>query len=235
MVADPVAVVDDVDVREHHALGESGGSRGVLHVHHVVGRNGFLAELVGVLGDFQRQRENFGQGVHAAVLFRAEEEHAPQVGQFLDLEHAALLAAQLGEHLVGGRHEVMVAHAFDDEQVFALGLLEQIAQFGIAVVGVHRDEDGPDPGRGEHQGQPVGDVGGPHGDLFALLHADGHEPLRHLVHARRKLGPCLPQIAVRMDHGVVVGKAGCRILQKLTERQLLHCKVVHVGTPGNQV
>ena len=235
MVADPIAVVDDVHVRQHHALGEARRPGRVLHVHHVIGRNGRLAAFVFLIRDISGEGKEFRQGIHAPVLVRTKEKHALQVRQPLDFEHPAPLAAQFGEHLIRGSNKIVVAHAVDDEEVLAFRLLQQVTQFRFAVIGVYRDQNGPDAGRGEHEGHPMRHVGRPYGNLLALLYADGHQASGHIVHTRRKLGPRLPQLAVRVDHGVGIGKTGRRILQKLAQRQFLHCKIAHVRTPKKQI
>ena len=235
MVADPVAVVDDVHVRQHHALGETRRPGRVLHVHHVIRRNGRLAAFVCLIRDIPGAGKDFRQGVHAPVPVRAKEKHALQVREILDLKHPAPLPAQFWEHLICGSDEIVVANAVDDEKVFAFRLLQQVTQFRFAVIGVYRDQNGPDAGRGEHEGHPMRHVGRPYGNLLALPHADGHQASGHIVHTRRKLRPRLPQLAVRVDHGVGIGKTGRRILQKLAQRQLLHCKIVHVRTPKKQI
>ncbi len=231
MKADPVAVVDDIDVGEHHALGKARGPGRILHVHHVIGRNGSLAPLISLVAHVSGQAEDLGQGIHAPVFFGPQKEDPLEVGQGFHLQHTAFLAAQLGDDLIGGGDEVVIPHPFNNEEIFGFGLLEQIEEFRIAVVGVYGDEHRADARGSKHERQPMRDVGSPDGDLFSLLYAESHEPPSHRIHTVGEFRPRLTQVAIRMDNGVVVGKTGGGIFQKLAQRQLLHGKLFHRKLP----
>lgn len=151
------------------------------------------------------------------MLFRAQKTDPLQVRQLGAAQVAAPLGAQLGHDLVECGDIVMVAQVVDEEDVFAFGLAQQVAQLVFAVIGVHREQNGPDLGRGELQGHPVGHVGGPDRHFFALLHAQRHEPLGELVHHVGEFPPGQAVVAVGVDNGLPVGKAGHGMIENLPQ------------------
>ena len=171
VAADPVAVEAHAHMGQHDALGEARGAGGILHVDGVPGVQAVLPGLVlGIIGH-DGHGQNLGHGIHAAMLLRAQETDAPQMRQAREAEPVAALVAQLGGQSVERVDVIMVAQAVHDEDVLALRLVEQVFELVFAIVGVDRDQDGPDLGRGELQGHPVGHVAGPDGHLFPFLHA----------------------------------------------------------------
>ena len=119
----------------------------------------------------------------------------------------------------------MVAQAVDEKDVLAFRLLQQIAQLMFAIIGVYREQHGPDLGRGELQGHPVGHIGGPDRHLFAFPHAQGHEAPGELVHHIRELTPGLAVVAVGVDKGLPVGKTGHGIVKNLPQGPLAQFKL----------
>ena len=171
VAADPVAVEAHAHMGQHDALGEARGAGGILHVDGVPGVQAVLPGLIlGIIGH-DGHGQNLGHGIHAAMLLRAQETDAPQMRQAREAEPVAALVAQLGGQSVERVDVIMVAQAVHDEDVLALRLVEQVFELVFAIVGVDRDQDGPDLGRGELQGHPVGHVAGPDGHLFPFLHA----------------------------------------------------------------
>ena len=112
----------------------------------------------------------------------------------------------------------MIAQAVDEEDVLAFGLLQQIAQLVLPIVGVHGQQDGADLGGGELQRHPVRHVGGPDGDLFPFPHAQRHQALGEVVHHFGKFPPGLAVVAVGIDHGVPVREARHGLVQDLAQR-----------------
>ena len=104
-----------------------------------------------------------------------------------------------------------------DKQVLGFRLLEQVGQLILAVVGVYGEQNGPDFGRGEHQGHPVGHVVGPQGHLVAFFNAQAHQSLGQFIHRVFKFRPCLAVVAVHIDHRVSIRKPGHRIVQNLPQ------------------
>ena len=86
------------------------------------------------------------------------------------------------------------------------------------VVGVERQQDGADFGGGEHQHDPMRNVGGPERDLFAAFYPERHQSLGDHIHFFAKFKPGKPEIAVGIDDGVVFSAAGDGLIEQLTER-----------------
>lgn len=113
--ADPVAVVADVVVGQHDALGESGGARGVLHVHHVVGTEVCLARPVGRIVHHGAHRQDLGDGAHAPVLLGAQESDAFEMRIGWAAQAIARLGFELRHAFVEGLNVIDVAEAVDQE------------------------------------------------------------------------------------------------------------------------
>ena len=163
------------------------------------------------------QQEDFGGVVHAAVFLLPHIDHVPHIGESFALEVSALAGAQLGQHGVGHLHEVAILFAVDNAQGVHVRVLAEVFQFGLLVVGVHRDIDGAYLGAGVEQGEPVGHVGGPDAHVRATLHADGDEALGHVVHATVELAPGETQVAVGVNDVFFVGGGFGPVFQPLAE------------------
>ena len=154
------------------------------------------------------------------MFFVAEEENPFEVGKALTLQAAAFLGFEFRHQLVNGLQVVRVHVAVDDEQVFSLGLLQQIGQLGVFVIGVHGEQHGADLGRGKLQRHPVRDVGGPDSHLFPFSHAQGHEPLGQLVHHIAELPVGHAKTTVHIDQSFVVRIAPDGFVQQLPQGNL---------------
>ena len=74
---------------------------------------------------------------------------------------SSLRGAQLGQHGVGHLHVVAVERAVGDAQRVQVGVVGEVFQFVLFVVGVDGNQHGAYLGRGKEKGEPVGHVGGP--------------------------------------------------------------------------
>ena len=75
---------------------------------------------------------------------------------------SALAGSQFGQHLVGHLYVVALPRAVGYAQCVHVGVLAQIFQFRLFVVGVHGDKYGTNLCGGIEEGEPVGNVGGPY-------------------------------------------------------------------------
>ena len=224
---DPVAVEPHAHMGEHDPARKARGSGGILHVDGVMRvQRGLACLIVGLVGH-DGERQDFGHGKHAPVLFRAEKADAAQVRKTAAAQPpGARLDAQFRRDAVERLNEVVVAQTADEKDRLALRLAEHIAQLVFAIIGVHREQDGANARRGELERYPPGHVGGPDGHLFALLDAQGHEPPGETVHQVVELAPGQAVAPVRIDERVPVGKAGRRMRQDLAERPLSQDKIL---------
>ena len=204
-VADAPAVVEDVVVGEHDALGEAGGAGRVLHVDDVVAGEGGLCILEDGVGLVVADEHEFGGGIHAAVFFLADVADEFELGIRLGAEVAAGELLEFGDELVDGLDVVDVAEAVDEAEHAHVGLAQDVVEFLGLVGGVDGDEDGAGFGAGELEGEPVGDVFGPDADVVALADADGEEALGEAVDAVVELAVGPAEVAVGVDDEVVVG------------------------------
>ncbi len=223
---DPVAVKPHAHMGEHDPARKARGAGGILHVDGIMRVQRILARpVVGFVGH-DGERQDLGHGEHAPVFFRAEKADAAQMRKAAAAKPpGARLDAQLRRDGVERPDEVVVAQAADEEKVLALRLAEHIAQFVLAVIGVHREQDGADAGRGELERYPPGHVGGPDGHFFALLDAQGHESPGKAIHQVAELAPGQAVAAIRIHQGVPVGKAGHRMVKDPAERPFPQDKV----------
>ena len=211
------AVVGDVVVGQHDALGEARGAAGVLHVHHVVARH-LRLQLFQPRGvHVVAQQEQLVGGVHAAVFLLAHVDHVAHLGEAFAPQVPALAGAQFGQHRVGHLDEVAVLLAVDDAEGVHVRVLAEVFQFCLFVIGVDRHIHGPYLGAGIEQGEPVGHVGGPDAHVRAAGDADGDEPARHVVHAPVELAPREAQVAVGVDDVFFVRGGHGPMFQPLAE------------------
>ena len=215
-VADHLAVVDDVVVGQHHALGEAGGAGGVLHVAHVVDIHGggHAADLLH--GRAGRVLQGLLPG-HGAGHAEAHGNHVSQERQALAVQRlTGLVAGQLRAQLAHDLLIVGIAVALDHHQGVGVGLAQQVLGLVDLVGGVHRHEHRADLRGGPEGEEPLGHVGGPDGHLAAGAHAQAHQRPGELVHV-------VPELAV--GAGVVQG----RELHGQLVRVVLHHRIQHLG------
>ncbi len=215
--ADPIAVVADVEVRQHDALGEPRGARGVLHVDDVVRVEGGLAGPVIAVAGHGAHGQDLRDGIHPAVLFQAQEKDPLQVRKTGARQAPPFLGPQLGDELIYGLQVIDVLVAVDEKQVFRLRLFQNIGQLVDPVVGVDGEQDGADLGGGELQRHPIGDVGRPHGHLFALLDTHRHQAAGQAIHEIAELPVGQTEIPVDIDHRLVVRVGGDGPVQNLPQ------------------
>ena len=215
-VADHLAVVDDVVVGQHHALGEAGGAGGVLHVAHVVHVHGggHAADLLdgGAGGVLQRFLPGHGPG-HP----EAHGDHVAQEGQPAGVQRlAGFVACQLGAQLVHDLAVVGIPVALDHHQGVGVRLAQQVLRLMDLVGGVHRHQHRADLRGGPEGQKPLGHVGGPDGHLAAGPHAQGNQGAGELVHVVPKLAVGAGVVQRGEADGLLVG-------------EVFHHRVQHLG------
>ena len=149
--ANPVAVVDDVPAREHHALGKARRARRVLHVDHVVHANARFALI------------EIGIGHRGGKLAELRVGHRIRRALLADEDHARHLRARLAE--LG--HVVDALEAGDGHERRRFALAQQVLDLARTQRRIDGDEDRADLGERELQDDPFRNVGGPHGDAIA--------------------------------------------------------------------
>ena len=134
---------------------------------------------------------------------------------------SALAGLQLGEHGVCHVHVVAVPCAVGDAEGVHVGVLAEVLELVLLVVGVHGDEHGADLGCGIEEGKPVGYVGSPDADVGSSFHANGDESLGEVVHTLVELRPCESQVAVGIDDIFFVRGDGGPVLKPFAQCALV--------------
>ena len=132
-----VSVVRNAVVRQHHTLGKTCGTAGVLHVTNIVAIHlllHFVQRLV--LHVLTKQQQLCGI-VHAAILLHTYINDVLQERETLAVQVAALAGLQFRQHGVGHVHIVTIPCAISDTQHLHVRVLTQILELVLLVVGVH--------------------------------------------------------------------------------------------------
>jgi hypothetical protein len=198
-LADEVAVVEDVVVREGGALGEPGGAARVLDVDRVVEGELALAPSEVVVADA------VGRGQQVLPLAGAEVD---------DLLERRQLGADLVEHgpVVAG------LEARRREHRPAAGLPQGVGHLGGAVRRVQVHQDHPDLGGGVLDEHPLGAVRAPDAEAVALLQAHGQQRPGDALDLHDQLGVGQPDVLERDDQRLPVAVPGGGGRQVLADR-----------------
>ena len=218
------AVVAYAHMGEHDSLGKSRGSRGVLHVDHVIGPYECLAGLILGLGNFSRPIQYGGKGKHSRMRNVLQAHDTAKMRKLFAVQLALVLILQVGNDPIQRRDVIIIEKAVDAEKIFAFRLPDEIFKLAVAIVGVHRKQRGSYAGGGKHERHPVGHVGGPQGNFFSGLHAQSHQAASQPVHSVGKLAPGLPVIVSHVNKGLTIGKTPRGFVQHLAEGAFLQFK-----------
>ena len=215
-VPDTLAVVDNIVMREHHALGKSGRAGRILHVGDIVDihrRRHAPHFLDGCAG---RVLEGFlpGDGTGHPKAHRdhiAKERQAPRVQSL-----AGLLFGQFRTQLLHDLLIIGIPVAVDHHQCMGVGLPQQIFRLMDLVGGIHRHQHRADLGRRPEGQKPLGHIGRPDRHLGACTDAERNQDSREFVHIIPKL---------RIGAGVIER----RVFDRDLVGELLHHGVEHLG------
>ena len=181
-VANTLAVIHDVVMREHDALWEAGRAGGILHVADVVHTDGSRHAVDLLHRDAPGTRDGLLPG-EASLLPEADRDDIAQKGQALCVQWAAgarrlQLRAQFGEdgRIVG------IAVSVNQDQRVRVRLPEQVFRLVDLIGRVDRDEDGADLGGRPKGDVPLWQIGRPDGDMIAR--ADAQRDERRCRHRR---------------------------------------------------
>ena len=183
---DGLAVVEQIAVREEHALGIAGGAGGVLDVGDVVGSDGVRGEVAaggdhGIPGWIADPDDVFErEGFAAAGIF----------------EDGAVVGAGV---------------AFAEEEGADAGLVEDVAKLVGAVGGVDVDEDEAGAAGGVLEEDPLDVVGGPDADAFAGDEAEAGEAAGGAGDFGVEFTPGDAAVLMANDEGLAVRDARGRV------------------------
>ena len=216
-VADTLAVVDDVVMGEHDALGETGGSGGVLHIADIVGLDVCDHGAEGFQRDGIRPAHGLVKG-EAAGLGEIDSDHIPEEGEALAMQGFAGLAGRdFRAELVDDLAVIAVQGLFDHDEGMGIALAEQIIRLVDFIGRIHGDEDGADAGAGPEGNIPGRDIRGPDGDLGTGGYAEGDQGPGKAVHIVAELGVGSGVIQGRVLEGILVREFLRHAVQDLAE------------------
>ena len=171
-VADGLAVVDDIVMCEHHAFRKSCRTRGILHIHNIVQRGTLFGELQFEITDVICKFVKLREVEHAVHFFVLEIDDVFQEGKVFALQFARCGKFQRRAEFVDHFDIIDFLRALGHNQCHRVGLLKQIIQFEIAVIGIDRDHDGADACGGKHCKYPFGIVGRPNCHMISFSDTD---------------------------------------------------------------
>ena len=102
-----------------------------------------------------------------------------------------------------------------------IGVLTQILELALLVVGVDGYQHGTDLGGGIEERQPVGHVGSPDTYVGATLHTNGNQTLGEVIHTLVELAPGKAQVAVGVNDVFLIGRGLSPVFEPLTECALV--------------
>ena len=196
--ADEVAVVQDVMVRENHALRETGCARGILNVNGIVKVKALFPLLQNLIGHLFSHLHHIIPGPHARLLLAPDHDCRAEEWQLLGVNLARLSRPGLGTDLVEHLHVVRAFKVVHEQQGLCLRLTQSILQFVRPVGGVDVHHDDARFCRGELGDDPFRQVCGPYSEAVALLEAQSDETLRGAVQL-------LLQFAIGVSRSLVDG------------------------------
>ena len=191
-----IAVVGNAVMSEHHALGETCGTTGILHIADIVAVNLTLHLQKGLVLDVLTQQQQLGRIEHTAIFLHTYIYYILQVGELLAVQVAAFAGLQLRQHLIGHIDIVTVPRTIGDTERVHIRVLTQILQLVLLVTGVYRNQDGTNLGGSIEEGQPVGHIGCPDADVRAFLDTDGDQTFGQIIDTFVELRPSKSEVTV---------------------------------------
>jgi hypothetical protein len=202
--ADEVAVVEDIVMRQRHALGRAGGAAGKLDVHRVV-------ELE--LACEFAQLSTLGLAAPGRHLVEGDR---PWRRRSTDLDHGAQLRQPRRGELARHRGGKLRREGIDHPDVVAglergrrhqgcaAGLVEGELQLGKTIGRVDRHQDQPGPCGGELRQRPFGAVERPDADPITAPETECEKPGREGIRVVPQLAPGPPDVLGARDQGGAV-------------------------------
>ena len=184
------AVVEQVAVREEHALGRAGGAGGVLDIRDVAGRGGVFGIVAAA-------------GQHFLPRTGAQPYHV--------FERQRVAIARFGEDVA----VVGVGVPFVEEERADPGFAEHVAQFVGAVGGVDVHQHDAGAGRGVLQQHPLQAVAGPDAGAVARTQTEARQATGRARDLGVQFTPCQPRGLVTDDESFAIPEFRRGILQSL--------------------
>ena len=187
--ADEIAVVEDVVMRQRHALGRARGAAGELDIHRIVElqRRSQFGKLLAVPRAAHFCHVLEGEG--ARTFGAADLDHRAQLRQPRCLQFARLRCGKLRQQRVQHLHVVGGLERGCGNDRRAADFCECEFKLAQAVRRIDGNENEPGLGGGELRQRPFRPIERPHPDPRAALEAEREKARRQRVDARGELFP----------------------------------------------
>ena len=130
----------------------------------------------------------------------------------------ALTLTQLRQHGVGHIHVVALPCAVCKAEGMHIGVLAQILQLILFVIGVYSNAYGTYLGAGIQEREPIGHILSPKTHMSALGYADCYQTAGHIIDPLIELLPCETQVTVRIYYVFPVRRYLCPMLKPIAQR-----------------
>ena len=231
-LADEIAVVDDVVVRQRRALRRARCAGGELDVDWVVElqRSAEVGErltliVAGGTGDVVEIQ-------HAGRLLGPETNDGLEPGQAVRPQLPRFRPVDLGRARPERGEIVVVAVSRREDQRPAAGFLDRIVEFVRAVGGIDVDQDEAGERRAELRQHPFARVGRPDADAVAFLETERHEADGEILRPAQEIGigPAHPLMTrhERRPARAFVGHAAKQRADRLAQERR-RTRAVHIG------
>ena len=212
-----IAIIGDVIVSEHHALGESRCTAGVLHVHRIVAADVLLHLKQYLVLDILSQKQQFGRIKHTAILLHTDIYHVLQVWETFAVQMATLTILQFGQHGIGHVHIVTVPCTISDTKRMHIGVLTKILQLVLFVVRIYRDQHSADFRGSIKECQPVGHVSSPDTHIRSFLYTYTDQALGQIIHTLIELAPSEAKVTITIDDILLIRRRLSPMFQPLAQ------------------
>ena len=194
-------IVGDVVMSQHNPFRETCCTRCILHVHHIVASYFLLGFNQFFVFDVATQEKDFGRIVHAAILFLTDVDYILHLRETFALQIAALASLEFRKHGIDHIHEIVATTvAIHDTQGMHVRVLAKVFQFGLLVVGVHRNGYGTNLGTSIKECQPIRNITRPNTYVSTSFYTDRKKTFGHIVYTFVELAPSEAEVTVRVDN-----------------------------------
>ena len=174
-VADTFAVIDDVVMGQHDALGEAGGAGSILHIAHIIRFHAFRHRCQRLIGNGISAAHRLLKG-EASALGETDGNDIPEEGQPLAVQRfAGLRYRNLRAELIDNCAVIAVQRTFNHDQRMRIALAKQVIGFMDFIGGIDGYKHGADSGGCPESDIPCGDIRGPYCHLGAGLDSQGNQ------------------------------------------------------------
>ena len=202
--ADEIAVVEDVVMRQRHALRRSRGAAGELDIHRIVELQKF-AELGKLLAVPRAPHlRHILEGDGAGRLRAADLDHRAQLRQPRRLQLAGFRCRKFRQQRVQHLHVVGGLERGRGDDRGAADLCQRELELAQAIGRIDGDEDESRLRGGELRQRPLGAVQRPHPDPRAAFEAEREKSRRQRVDARGKFLPRPADVMARRNQRLAI-------------------------------